>query len=144
MPLTSIRIRGYRSIRSLRLPISACSVFVGANGTGKTNLYKALAHIQAAARGNIARTIAEEGGIESVLWAEARRRGLPVRLSLRADFDELALGHRPGLPHAYEIQLGLPRPTDAAFAIKPWIKTEQVTIHQRGRNVVMMERKGHR
>ena len=42
LPLTSVTIQGYRSVQSLTLPVEACSVFVGANGVGKTNLYKAL------------------------------------------------------------------------------------------------------
>ena len=43
MHITAATIQGYRSVRNLTLPIEACSVFVGANGVGKTNLYRALA-----------------------------------------------------------------------------------------------------
>jgi predicted ATPase len=63
MPLTSVTIQGYRSVQGLRLPLDACSVFVGANGVGKTNLYKAVALLRAAADGTITRAIAEEEGI---------------------------------------------------------------------------------
>src|SRR5882724_11955236 len=142
MPLTAVTIRGYRSIRSLYLPIETCSVFVGANGVGKTNLYKALGLLRCAADGSITRAIAEEGGIESVLWAGNRRRGQPVRLILKAHFDEIEYGAEAGLPHAYEIEIGLRQPTEAAFSIEPLIKEERLTIRHGRRDVVMMERKG--
>lgn len=135
-------IRGYRSIRSLFLPIERCSVFVGPNGVGKTNLYKALALLRAAADGTITRAIAEEGGIESVLWAGPRRAGQPVRLALTAHFDAMNYAIEAGLPHSYEVEIGLRQPAEAAFAIEPLVKEERLTIRQRGRDVVMMERKG--
>ena len=53
MPLTSVTIQGYRSVQGLRLPLDACSVFVGAGGVGKTNLYKAVALLRAAADGRL-------------------------------------------------------------------------------------------
>lgn len=62
MPLTAVTIKGYRSVRNLYLPVEACSIFIGANGVGKTNLYKALGLLRAAAEGNITRAIAQEGG----------------------------------------------------------------------------------
>ena len=142
MPLTAVSIRGYRSVRSLYLPIETCSVFVGANGVGKTNLYKALGLLRCAADGTITRAIAEEGGVESVLWAGTRRRGQPVRLILKAHFDELDGGVAVGLPHSYEVEIGLRRPTEAAFEIEPLIKEERLTIRHGGRDVVMLERKG--
>ena len=141
MQLTSITIQGYRSVRSVQLPVARCSVFVGANGVGKSNLYKALGLLRAAAEGTITRAIAEEGGIESVLWAGDRRRGEPVRLVLRAEFDELSYGIEVGLP-MYEVVLGLPTPMEAAFLTEPRIKEERLVLRRGRRDVVMMERKG--
>ena len=142
MPLSAVTIRGYRSVRGLFLPVEACSVFVGANGVGKTNLYKALGLLRAAAEGTLTRAIAEEGGVESVLWAGKRRARQPVRLALKAHFDEMANGVEVRLPHSYEVEIGLRRPTEAAFEIEPLIKEERLTMRHRGRDVVMMERKG--
>ena len=141
MPLTSVTLRGYRSVRGLTLPVEACSVFVGGNGVGKTNLYKGLGLLRAAAEGTITRAIANEGGIESVLWAGGRRCGKPVRLILRAHFDELDNGTESGVPHSYEIEIGLPQITEAAFQIEPLVKEERLTIRQGRREVMMMERK---
>ena len=81
MPLTAVTIKGYRSVRSLHLPIETCAVFVGPNGVGKTNLYKAIGLLRCAADGSITRAIAEEGGVNSVLWAGPRKRGRPRAVS---------------------------------------------------------------
>jgi predicted ATPase len=140
MPLTSVTIQGYRSVQGLRLPVDACSVFVGANGVGKTNLYKAVALLHAAANSSITRAIAEEGGIESVLWAGERMRGKPVRLVLKAHFDELD-DRAEALPHSYAVEIGLPAPTEPAFRIEPLIKAERLAMRRDGREIVMMERK---
>ena len=142
MPLSAVHIENYRSVRNLWLPVEQLTVFVGANGVGKTNLYKSLALLRGAADGSITRAIAEEGGLESVFWAGRRREGKPMRLVLKAQFDELEYGIEVGLPHSYEIELGLPQPTEAAFGLEPLIKTERVVVRHGRRDVVMMERKG--
>ena len=142
LPLTAVSIRGYRSVRHLHLPVDACAVYVGANGVGKTNLYKALGLLRAAADGSLTRAVAEEGGIESVLWAGKRRRHEPVRLILKGHFDALEYGVEVGLPHSYEVEIGLRTPTEAAFTIEPLIKEERLVVRHGQRDVAMMERKG--
>src|SRR3954447_24445386 len=115
MALSAVTIRNYRSVRHLLLPVEQLSVFVGANGVGKTNLYRALALLREAAGGSITRAIAEEGGLDSVLWAGPRPDRKPVRLELKARFDELEYAVAVGLPHSYEIEIGLRQPAEAAF-----------------------------
>ena len=66
----------------IRFPVGQLTVFVGANGVGKTNLYRALQLLQAAAAGTLAREIASEGGMESALWAGKRKVNKPVRIKL--------------------------------------------------------------
>src|SRR3954451_13902382 len=119
MPLSAVTIQNYRSVRNLWLPVEQLSIFVGANGVGKTNLYKALALLREAAGGTITRAIAEEGGLDSVLWAGVRPDRKPVRLELKARFDELAYALEVGVPHSYEIEIGLPQTTEAAFPLEP-------------------------
>jgi len=132
----AVTIQGYRSVRNLTLPIEACSVFVGANAVGKTNLYRALALLRSAAEGSITRAIAEDGGIESVLWAGVRRKGTPP-LVLKATFGHSGVE----LTHSYEIQVGLREPFEAAFTIEPLVKEERLTVRQGKRDVTMMERR---
>jgi len=136
VPLTAISIQGYRSIKRLHLVVDACSIFVGANGVGKTNLYKGLGLLRSAADGNLTRAIAQEGGIESVLWAGTRQANRPVRLMLSAHLEDMR----------YDVEVGLPAPppfnTEAAFTIEPLIREERLTIVTGRRKVAMMERKG--
>jgi predicted ATPase len=73
---------GYRSLRNIRFPIGRLTVFVGANGVGKTNLYRALQLLQASAAGTLARELASEGGMESAYWAGKRTPNRPVRIKL--------------------------------------------------------------
>jgi predicted ATPase len=142
MPLSAVSIKNYRSVRSLWLPVEQLSIFVGANGVGKTNLYKALALLRSAADGTITRTIAEEGGLNSVLWAGPRSDRKPVRLVLKAVFDKMEYGVEVGLPHSYEVDIGLRQSTEAAFCLEPLVKTERLTIRHGQRDVVMMDRNG--
>jgi hypothetical protein len=136
VPLTAISIQGYRSIQRLHFDVDACSIFIGANGVGKTNLYKALGLLRSAADGNLTRAIAQEGGIESVLWAGRRPGKKPVRLALSAQFETLQ----------YDVESGLPAPppfnTEAAFAIEPLVREERLIMRTGQRKVPMMERKG--
>jgi hypothetical protein len=53
-----VHAAGYRSLRSIRFPVGQLSVFVGANGAGKTNLYRALQLLQASAAGTLSRELA--------------------------------------------------------------------------------------
>jgi predicted ATPase len=140
MPLSAVTIRNYRSVAHLSLPVEQLSIFVGANGVGKTNLYKALALLRRAADGTITRAIAEEGGLDSVLWAGPRPDRKPVRLVLKARFDELE--YAAGLPHCYEIEIGLRQPTEAAFLLEPLVKAERLVAYDGRREIVMMERRG--
>lgn len=139
MALSAISIQGYRSVRQLYLPVEPVSVFVGANGVGKTNLYKALSLLQGAANGTLTRAIAQEGGIDSVLWAG--KRGSSPRLVLRVDLDDVGGGIEDGMRLRYAVEIGLRYCTEAAFTLEPLIKEERLTARIDGREVTMMERK---
>jgi predicted ATPase len=131
MRLTDIAISNYRSIRRLSIPIHPLSVFVGENGVGKSNLYKSLSLLRDAAAGRITRTIADEGGLNSVCWSGIRKRGEDGRLRLSARFDRLK----------YSIEIGFPGPLEAAFSGEPMIKSESIEATQGKRTVCLMERK---
>ena len=49
----SVGIEGYRSVRRLHFPLKRLNVFIGENGVGKTNLYRGLQLVQAAAAGSL-------------------------------------------------------------------------------------------
>ncbi|SHG46132.1 Predicted ATPase [Kaistia soli DSM 19436] len=133
LPLTAVRIERYRSIRSIMLPVAPLTVLVGRNGVGKTNLYRALELLTAAARGSITHEIAAEGGLGSVLFAGPRETG-PVRLRLGCEVGS----------YAYSIEIGLPSPMEAALTeTEPMVKAEKLDLIGGGRKpVTLMKREG--
>lgn len=118
--LKEIAVEGYRSLRDIRLPLQQLTVIVGENGSGKSNLYRSLFLLHAAARGMLSRTLAEEGGMPSVLWAGPRKKG-PVRMVLGVSFQDSVF---------YELTSGLPEPNDLppSFQLDPLIKSERLTF----------------
>lgn len=103
MDIRTIRVRGYRSIRDLRVELDRVTVVVGANGAGKTNLYRALALAADCAHGGFLRTIAHDGGLTSIHFAGPRRKKQePVRVELSVAYDDLstrmAFGFAPPIP----------------------------------------------
>ncbi|HEX8819606.1 MAG TPA: AAA family ATPase, partial [Archangium sp.] len=74
MSLRELWITGYRSVRELHFALAPVTVVVGPNGCGKTNVYRGLQLLLAAAEGTLSRMLAEEGGMPSVLWAGARQK----------------------------------------------------------------------
>jgi hypothetical protein len=82
LPVRELRAREFRSLKAITYPVSSLDVFVGGNGVGKTNLYRALELLQSAAANTLARGLAQDGGLESALWAGPRRRTQPARIHL--------------------------------------------------------------
>ncbi len=139
MPIRELHVSGYRSLRQLRLPVTGLDVFVGPNGCGKSNLYRAMLLLSAAAHGTLARTVAEEGGMPSILWAGDRGRKAPVRVTLGVVSDNWDYEIACGLPIPYNaVNTGLP----TAFDMDPLVKQETVTADADGRRPVkLLERK---
>jgi predicted ATPase len=141
MPVETLSVSGYRSIRSLQLKLQPVNVLTGPNGCGKSNLYNAMFLLAKAARGGFARAIAEEGGMPSVLYAGPEKRLIrkapPRGVSLSMTTDMLG----------YELHCGLPKcgpPHDnSLFLLDPEVKEESIWLTQgRGRRVTLMEREG--
>ena len=83
--VSRFEVAGYRSLRDVRLDLAPLTVVVGANGSGKSNLYRALQLVHSCGTGQLARRIAVEGGMPSVLWAGQRKGEPKVDLSVRLD-----------------------------------------------------------
>jgi predicted ATPase len=157
MTLSAVEIIGYRSIRKIRFPVRQLTVLVGGNGVGKTNLYRSLELLQAAARGTLADEIAREGGLTSIFWAGGKnlspdgsfdpmyrtdgyRKGEGNSLRLAASFADLGDG---SFDPTYRIDVGFaPKKTRAAFDNEAQINAESLDWQQRGKAVSLMERKG--
>jgi predicted ATPase len=132
MPIAAVSVAGYRSIQHLRLPVGPLTVLVGKNGVGKTNLYRALELLHAAADGSITRCIAEDGGAESVLWAGAQRNGEPVKLTFMVEIDTLE----------YRIEIGLPMLAELALCLEQGVKEEELRLRAGNKSTVLMRRQG--
>jgi predicted ATPase len=152
VPLTDIDIKGYRSVRKLRLPLRQLTVLVGGNGVGKTNLYRSIELLHAAARGSLAAEIAREGGLGSIFWAggsnlngdgsfnpadraDGYRKGEGgnrLELSARLEIDDIIA--------SYGLTVGFPGSHDAAFRGEAQVKHEFLDMRSGRRDVRVLER----
>jgi predicted ATPase len=130
--LSTLAICNYRSLRNLIIPLKRLNVITGANGSGKSNLYRALRLLADTSQGRIVPSLAREGGLQSTLWAgpesisravrqgehpvEGTRRKHPVNLRMGFASDDFG----------YLIEMGLPAPSSSAFSLDPEIKRECV------------------
>ena len=89
--LHTVAVRGYRSLRELVLPLRELTVVTGANGTGKSSVYRSLRLLADCGRSEVIGSLAREGGLESVLWAGPEHLGGARRTGTRA-------GHHPHPP----------------------------------------------
>ena len=139
---------GYRSLRDLVVSLGSLTVVTGANGSGKTSLYRSLRLLSEAAQGRLVATLAAEGGLSSTLWAgpeaigRSVRTGLhPVQGTARKAPVTLRMGFS-GDDYGYAIDLGLPVP-GYPFPLDPAIKVEAMwTGELLGRTNLFAERRG--
>src|SRR2546430_4827720 len=131
--LRELRVSGYRSLRQIALELSPLTVVVGANGTGKTNLYQALQLLASAAQGTLAQFLAAQGGLPSAMWAGPRRRQESHRIELWIDLEDLVFERRPGV---------VP-PPQGAFALDPDVKEERVHVRDGSKLHSVAERKAN-
>jgi predicted ATPase len=136
VPIRCVHIEHYRSIRALSLDLAQVTVVVGANGSGKSNLYRALRLLHAGAVGRLAEAFAEEGGMPSALYAGPKRRDelREVRLIVGVELDDFS----------YRLACGLPLPGPSQFSRDPMVKEEDLgaIISGRKRPVPICERRG--
>lgn len=128
--LHTLAVENYRSLRSIVVPLGRLNVIQGANGSGKSNLYKALRLLANTATGGVVSSLAREGGLKSTFWAGPERLSLgmrtgrvPVQGTQRKEAVRLKLGFS-GKDFGYCITMGLPAPSESAFALDPEIKRE--------------------
>jgi predicted ATPase len=128
--LRKFEVAGYRSLCNLRLDVGPTTVVVGANGTGKSNLYRSLQLVHDAASGRLARTVVGEGGLPSVLSAtESPSPGTELRLAVRLD------------EWRYELVVGLvPAGAGTAFRLDPCVRSERLDLVTAETTVAMLER----
>jgi predicted ATPase len=150
--LTRVAIAGYRSLHNLVVPLKRLNIVTGANGTGKSNLYRALRLLADTAQGNVVQSLAHEGGLASTLWAgpevisrSMKRGDHPIEGTVR----RFAVGIRLGFggdEFGYFIDLGLPtrdRVVSSLFTLDPHIKRECIWHGEQFRpSTLLVDRRG--
>lgn len=131
--LRTLAVENYRSLRSIVVPLGRLNVIKGVNGTGKSNLYRALRLLADTATGGIVRSLASEGGLKSTFWAgpekisrQMRAGRVPIQGTVRKDPVRLKLGFSSE-DFGYCITMGVPLPprlSKSAFSLDPEIKRE--------------------
>jgi predicted ATPase len=132
--LSTVAVHGYRSLRDVVLPLRRLTVVTGANGTGKSSVYRALRLLADCGRGEAIGSLAREGGLQSALWAgpehlgSARRTG-KAQGTTRTGPVSLQMGYAAD-DFGYLVDLGLPQMAGpgSAFGRDPEIKREAVFV----------------
>lgn len=146
--ITTLAVSGYRSLRDIVVPLHPLDVVTGANGSGKSSLYRALRLLADCGSGRVTGSLAREGGLPSALWAGPEtlggaRRGYAVEGTRRSGPVSLQLGYASDDGFGYLVDLGLPVPLETAFGLDPEIKRELVWSGPVARpNAVLVERHG--
>jgi len=131
--IRTLAIENYRSLRRVVMPLASLNVVTGANGSGKSSLYRALRLLADNARNGAVAALAREGGLPSTLWAGPEKIGSSVRegrYPMQGTVRGQPVGLRLGFgadEFSYAIDFGLPPPSQTtAFALDPEIKRECV------------------
>lgn len=133
MPISVLSVEGYRSIRTAWARLGPVNVVLGPNGSGKTNLYRSLALLVEAAQGRLAKSVAREGGMPSLMWAGGHRKHERHGVIVEVRFDAFA----------YRLEIGLITAIQTIFRLDPEVKQESVTFTEgRRKPVMLMERVG--
>lgn len=119
--IRTVAFENYRSLQELTLDLSDLTVITGQNGSGKSNVYRALQLLANIVRDGALSPLLAEGGMRSALHAGPRPSGVPVALRLGFASDDLS----------YAIDLGLPqlpafRVPGGAEPLDPEVKSETV------------------
>ncbi len=156
MALITLAVSGYRSLRSLVLPLERLNVVTGANGSGKSSLYRSLRLLADVAQGQAIASLAAEGGLRSTMWAGGagyssamRSARSPMQGNVGRGPVSLRLGFASE-DYGYAIDLGLPIPGPGAsreegslFGYDPVVKAEAVWAGERLSRLNVIARRGN-
>ena len=147
--LTVLAISNYRSLRKLVVPLRGLNLVTGANGSGKSSLYRALRLLADTAQGRVVPSLAREGGLQSTLWAgpesisrSVKRGDFPVQGTVRDQRTNLCLGFASD-GFGYLIDLGVPAAGTTALELDPVVKQECIWHGPLPRpSTILAERRG--
>ena len=132
--IRTVAVQGYRSLRDLILPLGQLTVIAGANGSGKSSVYRSLRLLADVAQNAVVASLAREGGLPSTFWAgpetisrDVRQGAYAVEPLAKRKVASLRLGLGSD-SYGYSIDLGYPPPPPPAtmFQLDPCVKRECV------------------
>lgn len=85
MKLSSVAIKNYKSLRDVELSLRTLSVFVGRNGSGKSNFADALDFLAVAYSDGLEHAVARKGGFENIAHRKERRSRAPICFEVAID-----------------------------------------------------------
>jgi len=131
--IRTVAVENYRSLRRLILPLDRLTVITGANGTGKSSLYRSLRLLAESARDGAVAALAAEGGLPSTIWAGPAAAGRERETRRRLPTGTLPTGPRAlrlgfaGDDLGYAVDFGHPVTVGSTmFGLDPEIKREWV------------------
>lgn len=134
--IETLAISNYRSILDMVLPLGRLNVITGANGSGKSNLYRALRLLSETAHDGVVSALAREGGLHSTFWAgpeDISRRMLLGEVRVEGTVSGKPKRMRMGFgsrEFSYAVSLGLPSPdvspSPSYFTLDPDLKHEAI------------------
>lgn len=101
MSLHEIHIQGFKSIQDQKLLFGHLNVFIGGNGSGKSNLVGVFHFLNRIANQQLQTYTGEAGGANALLHFGRKRTG---KMGLRIEFET-----RPNMSNIFEFEL---KPTD--------------------------------
>ena len=132
--LTSITVRGFKSLEQVEVPLGCVNVFIGANGSGKSNLLEALGFVSAVAEGRLDDQALARRGVRTsapALYRSSFAKTQPVtetRIETRFDTPDCQLDYT----------LRLLMETDERE--RPWPFTETRLVRDPNSQAVLYER----
>jgi predicted ATPase len=131
------------------VPLQGLNVVTGANGSGKSSLYRALRLLADTAQGRVVPSLAREGGLQSTLWAgpesisrSVKRGDFPIQGTVRDQRTNLCLGFASE-GFGYLIDLGVPAAGTTALELDPVVKQECIWHGPLPRpSTILAERRG--
>ena len=147
--LTTLAISNYRSLLNLTLPLGRLNVITGANGSGKSNLYRALRLLAETAHEGVVG--APRGKAGCLPLSGPDRRSCHARCGPRRYRSRAVRGRRwCGFGWASRARISampsilrLPKPSSSKFALDPEIKREAIWAGTYYRAAAaLVERKG--
>lgn len=131
MIIEKLRVKNYKSLEDVEVPLRPLTVFVGPNNSGKSNIFDCLELIKELAFLG-PQAVTRRGGFRDIVWGGDLKRAIDIRLDGR-------IGDAEGGQRRFEYEVGI-----TGGEIAPLITKELFTLHKGGVEMKLLELIGDR